>query len=439
MKIQEFSFGNFKSFKDIQTLSLATSKLKSRYKEIDDKNIIHGMNNEGISFLKSKVIYGANASGKSNIVKALIRFIRIVKTSVKDDRVLDMIDSFRLSTETENQPTFFQIIVWDKNVKYRYGFEANDQKITSEWLFGKPGERELPYFIRENEKIIEIDKTNFSEGDKLISLMDNDLENNSVFRQNSLFLSTLATFGFGKLSKQIVDGIASIIVIHGLGHQGMFSFAGDSLQDKKRKKYIVDFLKYGDIGIEDIDSVEISPDDLPEDIEDDIKKEFNKKERKKMILSSRKKFNEDYDFVENESFVFGMNESEGTIKMFELSPFIYEAIVEKRTIVIDEFDARLHPLLTQKILELFNSKANKGSQLIVPTHDTNLLSPKILRRDQIEFVEKDKYGASHLYSLAEFKGVRNDASFEKDYFQGKYGAIPFLGNFGKLKKLLEDA
>jgi AAA15 family ATPase/GTPase len=439
MKIQEFSFGNFKSFKDIQTLSLATSKLKSRFDEIEENNVIHGKNNEGISFLKSKVIYGANASGKSNIVKALIRFIRIVKTSVKDDSVLDFIDSFRLSTETENQPTFFQIIVWDKNVKYRYGFEATDEKITSEWLFGKPGEREMPYFIRENNKIIELDKTNFSEGDKLISLIDDDSENNSVFRHNSLFLSTLATFGFGKLSKQIVDGIASIIVIHGLGHQGMYKFAGDSLKDKQRKKYIVNFLKYGDIGIEDIDNVEISPDDLPEDVEEDIKKEFNKKERKRLVLSSRKKFNEDNDFVENESFVFGMNESEGTIKMFELSPFIYEAIVENRTIVIDEFDARLHPLLTQKILELFNSKANKGSQLIVPTHDTNLLSPKILRRDQIEFVEKDKYGASYLYSLAEFKGIRNDASFEKDYFQGKYGAVPFLGNFNKLKKMLEDA
>src|SRR5690606_11274325 len=104
----------------------------------------------------------------------------------------------------------------------------------------------------------------------------------------------------------------------------------------------------------------------------------------------------------------------------------------KRPLIIDEFDARFHPLLTRKIVELFNSIGNESSQLIVTTHDTNLLSANILRRDQIEFVEKDRFGASHLYSLVEFKGIRNDASFEKDYISGKYGAIPFLGNFNSL-------
>jgi len=89
-------------------------------------------------------------------------------------------------------------------------------------------------------------------------------------------------------------------------------------------------------------------------------------------------------------------------------------------------------LLTKKIVELFNSDENHKSQLIFTTHDTNLLSSEILRRDQIDFVEKDKYGASHLYTLVEIKGIRNNASFEKDYIQGKYGAIPFLGNFSSL-------
>ncbi|MFV8326627.1 AAA family ATPase [Flavobacterium sp. ZS1P14] len=115
-----------------------------------------------------------------------------------------------------------------------------------------------------------------------------------------------------------------------------------------------------------------------------------------------------------------MQESEGTRKMFELSPFIYDSLKEGTTLVIDEFDSR------------FNSSQNKNSQLIFTTHDTNLLSSELLRRDQIDFVEKDKYGASHLYTLVEIKGIRNNASFEKDYIQGKYGAIPFLGNFSNL-------
>jgi hypothetical protein len=105
---------------------------------------------------------------------------------------------------------------------------------------------------------------------------------------------------------------------------------------------------------------------------------------------------------------------------------------EGNPLIIDEFDSRFHPLLTRKIVELFNSSENTKSQLIFTTHDTNLLSPDLLRRDQIDFVEKDKYGASHLYTLVEIKGVRNDASFEKDYIQGKYGAIPFLGNLNHL-------
>lgn len=427
MELQEFSFGNFRSFKEINTLNLAAAKLKSKYKHIDENNIFSTDNIENISFLKSKAIYGANASGKSNIIKALVTFIRILKSSVKDDKVLTMVDSFRLSTETENEPTFFQIIFWDENMKYRYGFELNDENIFSEWLYGKPGKKEMCYFIREGSEIIELDKTNFAEGDKLNSLISDDADN-ELFRNNSLFLSTLSSFGFGKISKRIVENITSFTVISGLGHQGMYAFAGDSLEDEEKKRYILDFLKKGDIGIEDLNSVEISNKDLPDDVEDEIRKDFENKKRK-LLLSSRKKYDDKNEFVENETFSFRIHESEGTQKLFELSPFIYKTLKENKVLIIDEFDARFHPLLTQKIIELFNSKENKGAQLIITTHDTNLLSSKLLRRDQIEFVEKDNYGISHLYSLAEFKGIRNDASFEMDYIHGKYGAIPFLGNF----------
>ncbi len=439
MKIQEFSFGNFKSFKDIQTLNLSAAKIKSKKEYIDRNNVIEGNNKEDVSFLKSKAIYGANASGKSNIVKAFVCFIRIVRTSVKDEKVLNYTEPFRLSTETENEPSFFQIIFWYKNTKYRYGFEADNENITSEWLYGKPKDRELPFFIRDNQEIIELDKTNYSEGNKLLRLLDDGSDENEIFRNNSLFLSTLATFGFGKLSKQLIDSFASIFVISGLGHQGMYSYAGDSLADDKKKEYILDFLKYGDIGIEDVNAIEISSDDLPDDVDEEIRKDFDNKKKRKLLISTRKKFNKNLVSNDTESFPFGDHESEGTKKLFELSPFIYEALKSKKPIIIDEFDARFHPLLTRKILELFNSSENTGSQLIFTAHDTNLLSSDLLRRDQIEFVEKDKYGASHMYSLVQFKGIRNTASFEKDYIQGKYGAIPFLGDFSKLINTEEDA
>ena len=435
MKIQEISFGNFRSFKDIQTLNLTAAKIKFKNKDIDIKNLIHG---EGdVSFLKSKAIYGANASGKSNVIKALAAFVRIIQRSIKDEKVLYLVAPYRLSTETENEPTFFQLVFWHKDIKYRYGFEVDDKKIYAEWLYSTPKQRELPLFIREGQEIVDIDKTNYSEGYKLISLFKEESGDNEVFRNNSLLLATVASFGFGKLSKELINALSTISIINGLGQQGMYKTAGDVINNIERKKYIVDFLKYGDIGIEDIDAIEISPEDLPENAHDEIK-DFVKEKKEKFLLSIKKKFNEKLETAANVAFPFE-GESEGTQKLFELSPFIYESLKNGRPLFIDEFDARFHPLLTKKIVELFNSNANTDAQLIFTTHDTNLLSSDILRRDQIEFVEKDKYGASHLYSLVEFKGIRNNASFEKDYIEGKYGAIPFLGGFNKLFNPDSDA
>jgi len=278
MIIQEFSFGNFRSFKDIQTLNLASAKIKSKYETIDEKNLIIDSKYKDVSFLKSKAIYGANASGKSNIVKAFVAFIRIIKQSVKDEEILNIVEPFRLSTETENEPSFFQLIFWVNNIRYRYGFELDKKKIFAEWLYAKPGERELPLFIRDNQEIVEIDKTNFSEGNKLVSLFDQNVNKNEIFRENSLFLSSISSLGFGKLSKELVDNIASISVINGLGHSGLYSYAGESLNDEKRKKYIVDFLKYGDTGIEDIGTF-----DVPSDSENKNDSE-NEKKKIQVIL-----------------------------------------------------------------------------------------------------------------------------------------------------------
>ncbi len=421
MKLQEFSFGNFRSFKDINTLNLAPAKVTSKTNSLDISNIIH---NENQSFLKSKAIYGANASGKSNLIKAIVVFLNIIEKSVRDTKVLNMIDSFMLSTETEKEPTFFQVIFWIDNIKYRYGFETNDNEIMSEWLFGTPKIRELPYFIREGKNIIKIDKTNFKEGNKVRNLLSD--KENEIFRSNSLFLSTLASFGFSKLSKKLIDELTSIQVVNGLGYSELYDYARDALNDEEQKAYILKLLKVADIGIEDIFEYDFPHHAIPKEADDEIKIALNES---KFLLSARKKFNNNREQVSMEPMVFQSHESEGTKKLFELSPLIYRTFKDKTVLFIDEFDARFHPLLTQKIVELFNSKENDGAQLVFTTHDTNLLNANLLRRDQVDFVEKDKYGASHTFSLVEFKGTRKDTLFEKNYIEGKYGAIPFLGNF----------
>lgn len=425
--IKEFSFGNFRSFKDIQSLNMTASKIN----EHTENNIIRIKNNQLL--LKSKAIYGANASGKSNIVKALISFIKIIKTSVKDENVLSFIDSFKLSTETEHEPTFFQLIFENENVQYRYGFEVTNKVVKSEWLFGVPNEREVTFFIREGNKINEVSEKHYEEGYKLKSFFTENEGENEVFRSNSLFLGSVASMN-GKFSKQLLNSMSSITVLSGLADKQLFNITGTQLKSDESKNRIVDFLKIADLGINSLDLIEITKDNLSKDTPENLIKEIEQGNKIGLVLSIHSKYNEKKEKVGEIPLQFLSTQSQGTLKMFEISSFIFKAIENGEVIVIDEFDARFHPLISKKIVELFNSKDNKASQLIFVTHDTNLLSADLLRRDQIDFVEKDSFGESHLYSLVQFKGIRNTASFQKDYIKGKYGAIPFLGDFNNLFK-----
>lgn len=412
--IIEFSVGNFRSFKDVQTLSMVAANITSKYKGIDKQNAINV--NDKWTLLKSKAIYGANASGKSNLIRALVTFISLVNNSVKDDGLLkSLIDRFLLSSDNDEKPAFFQLIFLVDGVYYRYGFEATDNKIVSEWLFGTPGKREVQFFIRQGKQI-EINENQFEEGAKIINLV----------RDNSLFL-TVVKFLNGKIAGKLVDFISDIIVISGLSDKRLYSIASASLDNKEIRNQIVRMLKIADVGIEDIRKFDV-PDNktTPPHALD----EGESLTKRSLIVTSHQKTNQASNTKELVPFIFDFHESEGSKKIFEISPVILQALEEGRPLVMDEFDARFHPLLTKKLVELFNSTANNNqTQFLFVTHDTNLLQALLLRRDQICFVEKDKLGASHVYSLAEFKGVRNDASFEKDYIQGKYGAIPFLGNF----------
>ncbi len=430
----EFSLGNFRSIKEIQSLNMTSAKIN----ELIDTNTITV--NKKVSLIKSKAIYGANASGKSNIIKGLVSFIRIVEKSVKDENILRYIESFQLSEETENKPSFFQLIFIQQDIQYRYGFEASNKQIVSEWLFGVPNEREVCFFTRENREITYISEKHFNEGTKLLSLFGEDEDNNDneIFRDNSLFISAVAAMN-GKLSKQIVKEITSITVLTGLSDKLLFNVAGSSLKDKTQRNDIIDFLKLADTGINSLDLIEISKETIDKDAPEKLLQQLDKDGKIGFIISSHNKYNKKREKTGTIKLPFQSTQSEGAIKMFELSPFIIKALSNGETIVIDEFDARFHPLITKRIVELFNSTDNTKSQLIFVTHDTNLLSHELLRRDQIDFVEKDSCSESHLYTLVQFKGIRNNASFEKDYINGKYGAIPFLGNFNKLFKTGKNA
>lgn len=410
--IVDFSVKNYRSIRDLETLAMNAARIVARQKEIDENNLIPFSNK--LSLLKTKAIYGANASGKSTLMRALSSFVNIVVNSVKDEEILKKhIDRFRLSAETNLQPTYFQLSFIMNEIHYRYGFEATATEIRTEWLFGTPGKKETPFFTREGNEI-RVNENQFQEGAKVIDLYKQS--GNDIARSNSLFLTANRSFNQG-LAKEIVDYISSYILISGLTDFRMHLIAEESLGNEPLRRKLVELLKLADTGIEDI-----------------VRKEFRDKQPANsavqyLTVTRHKHLDKEGNPAKPIDLYMFMDESEGTKKMFEISPAIFQSLEQGRVLVMDEFDARFHPLLSRKIVELFNSAANKNAQFIFATHDTNLLSPGLLRRDQICFVEKDQQGASHFYSLADFKGVRNDASFEKDYISGKYGAIPFLGDF----------
>jgi AAA15 family ATPase/GTPase len=409
----DFSVENYRSIKDMQTLSMSAANIISKYKELDTENVFKYSSK--LSILKSKAIYGANASGKSNLISALVSFISIIANSVKDEKILNsQVESFKLSTETENMPSYFQLSFLLNEVYYRYGFEATNKEIRSEWLFGSPGKKEVPFFTREGAKI-NVNENQFKEGSKVSDLYSQP--ENDIARSNSLFITAVKSFS-GGIAREIVDYLSGYIIISGLSDFKLHKIAEDSLGDEEKRIKIAELLRVADVGIDDISRIEYQS-------SKGVEKKF-------YTVTRHKKFDKDLKQAGSANFFMLIDESEGSKKMFEVSPLILDALNEKRVLVMDEFDARFHPLLTRKIVELFNSNTNKGSQFIFATHDTNLLNARLLRRDQVCFVEKDKYGASHFYSLVDFKGVRNDASFEKDYVSGKYGAIPFLGDFNSI-------
>ncbi len=414
----EFSIGNYRSFKEKVTFSMVAANLVSQDKNLDVNNVFAV--DEELSLLKSAAIYGANASGKSNLAKALGFMRWFMVNSSKETQSTEEIgvERFRLSTETDDQPSFFEIVFLLNGRQHRYGFTANHEKIISEWLFYTPQKRETKLFYRQDDDF-KIAKVYRADG---IS---------QKTRDNALFLSVSAQFNVKK-SESILDWITyKLGLISGLNDEGLLGKTVDFLLKKENHSEIIDLLKKLDLGITEIEAEQI-------DAKDILKFKDGQEKFKKMLLERKtkfanistihQKFNHDGEKVSLESFDLGREESDGTQKVFALAGLLIHTLKNGNILIIDEFDARLHPLMSQAIVKMFNSKGSNpnNAQLIFMTHDTNLLSNKIFRRDQVWFTDKNRYGATNLYSLAEYRNVRNDASFGSDYIKGKYGAIPYI-------------
>ena len=405
-----FSVGNYKSFKETVTLSMVASSITEEDRELNENNVFEI--NHKLNLLKSAAIYGANASGKSNLVAAINFMKWFVLNSSKETQVSEAIDieAFRLSTETEKEPSFFEIVFLVEGKTFRYGFEVNAREVASEWLFQADESEEKMLFERDFDNYILND---FPEGQGI----------SDKTRNNALFISVVAQFN-GKVSGKILLWFSKTLqLISGLQDRQYRQETLESFENDRHRHDIIEFIKKLDLGIGDIQ----------------ITKNISQKTAmfgslyQAAVKTVHRKYDADGKQTARELFDIETHESEGTNKLFALAGILLDTLRIGKILLIDELDARLHPLITRELICLFNSNETNphNAQLIFTTHDTNLLSSKTFRKDQIWFTEKDNKGATDLYSLVEYK-VGKDASFERDYIIGKYGAIPFIGNFKEL-------
>lgn len=432
----QFSVKNFKTFKEKATISLVASSYDKTTRELEN---VFSDSIFNLRILKSAVIYGANASGKSKFIEALVFMKHFVITSSKDSLKGDKINTepFRLSTETEHLPSEFEVVFTFKGQMYRYGFEADKENVISEWLYHRPKTKEVELFYREFQTF-ETHPRNFSKGNTVIK--------EGLVRDNALLISVAAQFN-DAIAINVIDWFKNLKTISGLNEAGYHSYTMSKTESFVHKSKILNLLKAADLGIQNIELKKLNIEQLPKEMPKELIEKLIRtiQEENAEIISDVFTFHKKYDIGKKATdepvrLSLDEDESSGTRKFFALTGPILDVIENGYTLVVDELDSKLHPNLVCKLVSLFNSKEinKKNAQLIFNTHDTNLLSSGLFRRDQIWFTEKNKYGEAKLYSLADFKSenVRKSEAFEDNYIRGKYGAVPFLEYFENLTKLL---
>ena len=391
----QFSVENYLSIKDKVVLSL----LASRDNEHPEHLILDGNKN----YLKSAVIYGANASGKSNVLNAFWFMVNYVLTSHSQQvhKAIDRIP-FKFDKETPARPSSFEVIFTANGIRYAYGFSVTDKAVVEEYLYYYPNGRQAIIFERK-------DTTDFR------FTVDIDEQNTLKERTsaNKLYLSVASNWSYVKVIP-VLEWFASCQIITKNSVADAYGLEAEQLKDDDYRRVIASMLRIADFGIQSLQVRDSDP-----------------------ISSKRGDIFTNVDAVHTvqdvegniSSYTLNMTEeSDGTNSYFKLIGVVKKALDLGTLLVADEMDAHLHPLLTKHLVSLFNSAEfnPKGAQLIFTSHNTNLLDLDVLRRDQIWFTEKDEQtAATDLFSLYDFS-IRKDAKVEKGYLIGRYGAIPFI-------------
>ncbi len=416
-----FKVKNFRSIKDEIVLDMQASSDKTMVEQA-----VFGVDN--ISLLKSVSIYGANASGKSNLLKAFVVFRKLVLESlIMSNLGTDFPNEpFKLSVETENKPSSFETSFILENEVYRYGFEIEKKRIVTEWLEKDKGNINL---FQRNEQEIKTNKNHFKEATAVLKKQTTE---------KVLFLSLLASNN-GEISKKIIQLLQNTNYISGTNRAVTLDYSfGQFLDNQKIAEKMKDLVFKADFGVVDIkaDQKMVSIDqikNIPDKFKELLFKE-NSKIADRSLKFLHKKYDENDKEIENQELDFFTEQSEGTQQMFALAAPIIETLENGNILFIDEIDSSLHPVLCQWLISMFNSKDKnpKNAQLIFSTHDISLLKEDLLRRDQIYFTEKNKKGFTELFSLWDVSEKKN-VDFAKRYLDGRYNALPYIRDFEDLK------
>jgi len=416
----EFSVTNFRSIKEKQVLSLAAAKGG----ELDESNTFPSDISKLPKLLRSAVMYGANASGKSNTILALniMQFLVIQSfSSIQEGQPVPVVP-FLFDMESAKSPSEFEITIISEGTRYQYGFSATQQRITEEWLIAYPEGKPQRWF----ERIFD-NKTGAYEWQFSRNFGGQKEVIKTATRSNALFLSTAIQLNNDQL-KPVFNWFSTKLAIILPATIVNPQFTIDRCASENEKQRIMAFMNAADISIANINlekqlfNASMVPPVIFPELRDKMIKDLSGKE-----LTAVK-------FVHNtEAGAVSLDladESQGTQKLFVFSGPWLDVLSNGKVLVIDELNTSLHPLLVRHLVSLFhNSKTNhRNAQLVITTHDTSLLDPDIYRRDQVWFTEKDTHGATSLYSLVEFKPRKNEA-FERGYLKGRYGALPFIGDF----------
>lgn len=440
--LKRFTIENFSSFQKENSLDLTAGRTELKQE--------HCYDFKKVKILKSAVIYGANASGKSNLFKAIDYGKEIVLNN------LDNVDTykkyFRLDNDSVNKATKFEFEIEIDNRFFSYGFSSilNKKEITEEWLY-EIGKTTPELIFERNNNIIDIGKLlKNKDVQNRFNIYIEDMTNQS----SRLFLSEIANKDLEFIEVKIINEIYNwfeeklIIIYPDTQYEELGSLRNNTSLTKTFKKYLSEF----DTGVVDISSIEEDFENSLKNIPDELKKQIIKDISKNDVVGTLKTpdsqfftiFKDEKDELKVEKLglihsndveeIFELkDESDGTRRLFDLIPLISK-FSKDYTIIIDEFDRSLHPKLTKKFFELFfklNNNVESKTQLIVTTHESTLLDQELVRRDEIWFIEKDKTGASNIFSLNQFK-VRYDSKIEKAYLLGRYGAIPIFKTFDEL-------